>query len=228
MSKARALVLFDIDGTLIRGAGPHHKDALVEGIRQVTGVETHLNGVSTSGMLDRDLITHMLRAGGYAQRRTRSALREIMTSCERVYNENCAIDLSGAVCSGVRQTLAALTSRGAIAGLVTGNLSDIGWKKIELAGLREYFSVGAFAQDGTTRARVARVAWRRARKANLIVKDTRVSLIGDHMNDVEAAKVNGFQSIAVASGLTPADELARAEPDVLVSSLAELDLDRLF
>lgn len=228
MNKTQALVLFDIDGTLMRGAGPHHKDALIEGIRRVTGIETHLNGVSTSGMLDRDLIRHMLHAGGHAQRRTRSALREIMIACERTYLSNCAVDLSGAVCGGVRETLAALTHRGAVAGLVTGNLSDIGWKKIELAGLRQYFSVGAFAQDGTTRTRVARIAWQRARKAGLITQATRVSLIGDHMNDIEAAKANGFQSVAVASGLTPADELARSQPDILVHSLLDLDLDQLF
>ncbi|MBV8896540.1 MAG: HAD family hydrolase [Acidobacteriaceae bacterium] len=228
MSNAQTLVLFDIDGTLIRGAGPHHKDALVQGIREVTGVETHLNGVSTSGMLDRDLIRHMLHAGGYAQRRTRTALRDIMIACERAYVSNCGVDLSNAVCSGVRETLAALTQRGAVIGLVTGNLSEIGWKKIELAGLRRYFSIGSFAQDGTTRARLARIAWQRARKAGLIAHDARVSLIGDHMNDIEAAKVNGFQSVAVASGLTAADELARLHPDVLVNSLSELDIDRLF
>ncbi len=227
MSRRDALVLFDIDGTLLRGAGPHHKQALIEGIRQVTGVETHLNGVATSGMLDRDLIIHMLRASGYAQRRTRAALREIMNACQRAYVANCAPDLSGAVCAGVPEFLAELTKRGAVAGLVTGNLSDIGWKKVELAGLRQYFSVGAFAEDGASRTRLARIAWQRARKANLVSQAARVSLIGDHMNDIEAAKANGFQAIAVASGLTDARELAQAKPDVLVQSLYELELERL-
>jgi phosphoglycolate phosphatase len=228
MKPASVLVLFDIDGTLLRGAGPHHRDALIAGIRQVTGVETHLNGVPTSGMLDRDLIAHMLRAEGYAQRRTRSALRDIMTACERAYVSDCALDLTGAVCSGADEILAELKNRGAVAGVVTGNLSDIGWKKLELARLRQYFSIGAFAQDGTTRARLARVAWQRARKAGLVDKAARVSLIGDHMNDIEAAKANGFQSIGVASGLTPAEELARSRPDVLIQSLRELDVDQLF
>jgi phosphoglycolate phosphatase-like HAD superfamily hydrolase len=227
MSARGALVLFDIDGTLLRGAGPHHKQALIEGIRHVTGMETHLNGVATAGMLDRDLIAHMLQEAGYARGRTRTLLRDIMRACEKAYAAGCAIDLAHAVCGGVRETLDQLSRAGAVIGLVTGNLSEIGWRKVELAGLRPYFALGAFAQDGTTRRRLARVAWQRARRAGLIGIDARVSLVGDHMNDVEAAKANGFQSIAVASGVTSAAELAAAEPDILISSLSELPLTAL-
>lgn len=211
----------------MRGAGPHHKKALIEGIRKVTGIETHLDGVATSGMLDRDLITYMLQAGGHSQRRTRAALREIMQACELAYSADCATDLRSAVCTGVRELLQQLAEAGAGIGLVTGNLSEIGWKKLALAGLRQYFSVGAFAQDGTSRRRLARIAWQRARKAGLIEANARVSLIGDHMNDIEAAKANGFQAVAVASGLTAADELAAAKPDILVSSLSQLPVPAL-
>lgn len=222
-----SLVLFDIDGTLLRGAGGPHRQALIDGIRQVTGVETHLNGVSTSGMLDRDLIRHMLDAAGYAQRRTRTVMREVVAACQRAYVGNCADDLSSAVCGGVRELLEQLRQQRAVLGLVTGNLSEIGWKKMSQAGLHEYFAVGAFAEDGTTRARLARVARQRAIKAGLVGAQAKVSLIGDHMNDVAAAKANGFQAIAVASGLTPADELARSEPDILIRSLNELPVSAL-
>lgn len=227
MTQSCALVLFDIDGTLLRGAGPHHKQALIEGIRQVTGVETHLNGVPTSGMLDCDLITHMLHSAGYAEQRVNSSMQDIMTACQGAYMSNCAADLTAALCPGAPELLSELLRRRGIAGVVSGNLSEIGWKKMELAGLRRFFSVGAFAQDGITRARVARIAWQRARKAGLIDYNARVALIGDHMNDIKAAKANGFQAIAVASGVTPAEELARAHPDILVESLLDLDLNQL-
>ena len=60
-----ALALFDIDGTLLRRAGPHHREALIAGIRQVTGVETNMEGIATAGTLDRDLIALMLRRTGW-------------------------------------------------------------------------------------------------------------------------------------------------------------------
>src|ERR1022692_2788549 len=40
MPPTPALVLFDIDGTLVRRAGPHHRQALVDAVRRVTGLET--------------------------------------------------------------------------------------------------------------------------------------------------------------------------------------------
>ena len=60
----RALVLFDIDGTLVRRAGPHHRQALVEGIRRVTGLESTTEGIPVQGMLDPDILTRMMRAAG--------------------------------------------------------------------------------------------------------------------------------------------------------------------
>ncbi len=224
--QSHSLVLFDIDGTLLRGAGRHHRDALAEGIRRVTGHRTTLDGVSTSGMLDRDLIAHMLRNAGANERCIRSALREIMAECQGAYRELCGIDLSPFICSGVRELLANLHAQGAVLGLVTGNLSAIGWRKIELAGLREYFSVGAFAEDGTTRARLALIAARRAAKLNG-GRPARISLVGDHANDVLAAKANGFRAIAVSSGLMPFEELAALSPDIVVRSLQELDASQL-
>ena len=39
-----------------------------------------------------------------------------------------------------------LSRRGIPTGLVTGNLTRIGWKKMERAGLRRYLRFGAFAE----------------------------------------------------------------------------------
>jgi len=122
----------------------------------------------------------------------------------------------------VPEVLHDLQGRGAVLALVTGNLSQIAWRKMELAGLRAYFATGAFAEDGTTRARLAQVAARRAIRQGLVVRNCRVSLIGDHANDIKAAKANGFQSIAVATGLSSLEELRAAQPDILISDLTEL------
>ena len=64
----RALVLFDIDGTLVRRAGPHHRAALVHGIRRVTGLETTTEGIPVQGMLDPVILTVMLRTAGVSRK----------------------------------------------------------------------------------------------------------------------------------------------------------------
>ncbi len=211
----------------MRGAARHHRDALIEGIRRVTGRETTLDGIPTSGMLDRDLIAVMLRACGESENRIRKSLSRIVVECQTYYSANGVGDLSAFVCTGVLETLRKLRLRGAVMGLVTGNLCAIGWKKVEQAGLREYFSVGAFAEDGRTRAHLARIAASRAKREGLISNRTRISLIGDHTNDIQAAKTNGFQSVAVGTGLASMAELEAARPDILVANLCDLDIERL-
>lgn len=227
MSRSQSLVLFDIDGTLMRGAGPHHKSALVEGVRRITGLTTTLDGFPTQGMLDGDLLAAMLRAAGHDESAIQSDLDAIATECQRCYLANCAQDLRPYVCVGVEPVLAELHTRGVALGLVTGNFSAIGWKKVELAGLRRYFSTGAFAEDGATRASLAKIAVERASDAGLLAGSYRVSLIGDHTNDIGAAKANDFQSIGVATGLTSLEELLAAQPDIAVRDLRELEISRL-
>jgi phosphoglycolate phosphatase len=219
--ESTALVLFDIDGTLVRGAGPHHRDALIAGIRQVTGVETNMDGIATAGTLDRDLITLMLGRTGWNQAEISHALNEIMTACHRSYGENCPADLRDRVCPGLPGLLKRFTVAGAVLGVVSGNLREIGRKKLESAGLWSYFSLAAFSEDGHTRSELARQA---ASKAALTGRSfRRISLVGDHQNDVQAAKANGFQSVAVATGMSSLEELASVSPDLLLEDLTQAD-----
>jgi hypothetical protein len=63
------LVLFDIDGTLLRRAGSQHREALVEAVRRASGITTTIDGIPVAGMLDRDIAGSMLRAAGASRRR---------------------------------------------------------------------------------------------------------------------------------------------------------------
>jgi phosphoglycolate phosphatase-like HAD superfamily hydrolase len=189
----------------------------------VTGLSTTFEGIDTTGQLDRDLIVALLRAGGVNEQEIQPVLAEILTACRQCYGANCAPDLSGFVCKGAREALIEFRARGAVLALVTGNLSEIGWRKMELAGLRHFFSLGTFSEDGATRAELARMAAFRAREQDLVSSDCRVALIGDHANDIQAARANGFQSVAVASGVMTAAALARFAPDILLNDLSELD-----
>jgi phosphoglycolate phosphatase-like HAD superfamily hydrolase len=223
---ARALVLFDIDGTLIRKAGPHHRQALVEAVRKITGLETTTDGVPVAGMLDRDILTEMLQNAGATKALIRRSMPELIQHAQLIYGRSCP-NLERKVCPGVRRLLLGLFRRGVPAGLVTGNLTHIGWKKMEHAGLRHYFRFGAFAELARDRAGLVRLAIRRARKERWIDAQSRITLIGDHPNDVAAARVNGIHCVAVATGVVPARELAAHRPDVLVQDLRALKVETL-
>jgi phosphoglycolate phosphatase-like HAD superfamily hydrolase len=178
-------------------------------------------------MLDGDIIVNMLLAAGHPEARIYADRSAIMMECQRYYLSNCADDLRQSVCPGVTELLRELKNREAVLGLVTGNLSQIGWKKMELAGLRKYFSFGAFAEDASTRTELAKVAAKQAAEADLAEPDSRISLVGDHPNDIDAAKANGFQAIGVATGLSTLEELEATNPDAAVRTLYEIEVSRL-
>ena len=86
---APALVLFDIDGTLIRKAGPHHRQALSEAVRKITGLESTTDGIPVQGMLDRDILTIMLRNAGATQTLTRRSMPDLVRTAQSVYSRTC-------------------------------------------------------------------------------------------------------------------------------------------
>src|SRR3954447_600565 len=177
-----ALVLFDIDGRLIRRAGPHHREALVEAVRRVAGLESTTDNIPVQGMLDRGILAIMMRNAGATQTAIRRSMPELVRKAQIVYVRT-SPDLQKKVCPGVRRVLAGLERRGVPAGLVTGNLTRIAWKKMERAGLKQYFRFGSFAEHGKDRAGLVRLAIRRARQEGWIDRGSRISMIGDHPND---------------------------------------------
>jgi phosphoglycolate phosphatase len=219
----RALVLFDIDGTLVRRAGPHHRAALVHGIRRITGIETTTEGIPVQGMLDPDILTVMMRAAGARRDSIRQAMPEILKASERYYLRVCP-ELSDKHCPGVVPLLERLTRRGVLLGLVTGNLTRIGWRKLERAGLHGYFRFGAFGEMAKNRAGLARLAIREARAHGWIERGAAVSLIGDAPQDIQAARANRIRAISVKTGITPVEELETLQPDLLLRDLRELRL----
>jgi phosphoglycolate phosphatase-like HAD superfamily hydrolase len=222
----KALVLFDIDGTLLRRAGPHHREALAAAVKKVTSIVTTTDGVPVAGMLDRDILTAMLQREGASVAFIRRHMPAIVEYAQRVYRRTCP-DLRRKVCPGARMLLYKLWRRGIPAGLVTGNLTRIGWTKMERAGLRRYLRFGAFAEMAHDRASLVAIALRQARREGWIDGASPVALIGDHPNDIRAAKAHGVRSIAVATCLIGNTELARHEPDVLVQDMRALSLETL-
>jgi phosphoglycolate phosphatase len=219
--QAPALALFDIDGTLTRRAGPHHRQALIEGVRRVTGLAVTTDGIPLHGMLDPDIIRLMLEREGARPKVVREAMPGIVVAAQRIYRRTCPV-LVRKTCPGVRRLLGGLDRRGVAMALVTGNLTRIGWWKMERAGLRRYFRFGAFGEMARDRAGLVRIAVRHARAQGWIGRATPVCLVGDTPADILAARAGGVRSIAVATGLVPAAELLLHSPDMVLEDLRSL------
>jgi phosphoglycolate phosphatase len=150
-----------------------------------------------------------------------------MREAQRIYLRMAPRDLHARRCPGARPLLQRLRRASIPAGLVTGNLSLIGLRKMESAGLRRFFCFGAFAEMGNSRVALAKLALAQARRKGLVASHTRLWLIGDHPNDVNAARANAIRSIAVKTGLSSHEDLASHTPDLLLDDLRAFDFRSL-
>jgi phosphoglycolate phosphatase-like HAD superfamily hydrolase len=221
MDRSDRLVLFDIDGTLLRRSGPAHRRALERAVERVTGTAVSIDGIPVAGMLDRDILLEMMARAGVQGRPAERLLEEAGRAAQNIFVRNCP-DLSGKVCPGVRPLLRALQRLGAPCGLVTGNLERIAWTKMRRAGLQGFFSVGAFSGDGPTRGALIRLAIERARRAGLIRPGAETFYVGDHPNDVKAAREAGVRIVAVGTGVVSGPDLLVHAPDRYVEDLRAL------
>jgi phosphoglycolate phosphatase len=226
VTPAAALVLFDIDGTLIRRAGPHHREALVDAVRHVTGLETTTDHIPVHGMLDPDILTRMMLNAGASRAQIHRAMPSVIEKAQTLYLRRCP-DLVAKVCPGVRRLLGLLSRRGVPLALVTGNLSRIGWRKMERCGLKDFFRYGAFAEMARDRAGLARLAIRHARREGWIQKEAIISLIGDAPSDILAARANRARAVAVHTGISTREELLLHGPDLLVENLSAIRIGEL-
>lgn len=210
----------------MRQSGPHHRQVLVDSVKFVTGLTAPLDHIPLQGMLDRDILSWMLRDAGASASRIRVAMPRIVRHAQTLYAD-CCPDLRGKVCPGVPALLQEITRRGLRAGLVTGNLSVIGWTKLRNAGIDEHFTFGAFAEQGKSRAALVARAIRHARRHRWVQDDSRIVLFGDHENDILAAKANSIRSVAVATGISQASALAELQPDFLLPDLQNCPLEKI-
>jgi len=104
-------------------------------------------------------------------------------------------------------------------GLVTGNIEATAWAKLRYAGIDRYFSFGGFGCTYADRAEIARQALR----ASGVERPEKVFLIGDTPSDVNAAKVNGFTAIAVATGGFDVPALEKAGADFVFEDLTDTE-----
>jgi phosphoglycolate phosphatase-like HAD superfamily hydrolase len=221
--------LFDIDGTLLRHRDRIHFDAFAKSVRDVMGRELVLDGVTLSGNTDPGILRdafQLARVEDSLWRPHREGVLRAM--CLHVAARRA--ELMPTVMPGVEAMLAHLRKKGALLGVATGNLEEIGWIKIENAELRSWFAFGGFSDRFEARADMVAHAAEKARAilksneggANLPDSILSICVVGDTPFDIEAASANGLPTIAVATGRYSFDQLMEHHPAACATTLEAL------
>lgn len=211
--------LFDIDGTLLRSRDRTHMDSIAASVREVMGFEITLEGVSVHGNTDTGILREACLRSGIPADELEPQVAAILEAMGQNVADNRG-QLNLYLMPGVQAVLRHLAQQGALLGVATGNLETIGWIKLEVAGLRQWFRFGGFSDHFPVRAAMVGNAARKARE--LAGDGASVCVVGDTPRDITAAHENGLPVIAVATGNFGFDDLLQHAPEVCATSLEDL------
>ncbi|KAG0608234.1 hypothetical protein M758_8G090100 [Ceratodon purpureus] len=167
----KVLITFDVDGTLMQSTGllanQLHKKAFSHAFLQVFGVEGTIDAIKHHGSTDPMVILNTLEHYGIPQETAAPKLGELKAKMVEYAMQHASEVGEGLeVLPGVRELLEVLSRQEeVIIGLVTGNLEDIAWLKMEGLGIRQFFSIpnfGGFGSDHSDRGELVRIAAARA------------------------------------------------------------------
>ena len=213
------LVLFDIDGTLV-DCGRQSRPLLGAALIEIYGRTGDLETYEFSGKTDPRIVYDLMRGAGLPDADIAAGLAAVREAYLRSLERGLRRELMR-ILPGVPELLSRLARRGdVLLGLLTGNWQPAARHKLALCGFDDYFSFGAFGEDGVDRADLVPAALRRAeRHAGRDFPSSRTVIVGDSLEDVVCARAHGVQAVAVATGRTSAAALAEAGADWVIADL---------
>ncbi len=225
------LILFDIDGTLLRSGDPTHARSVRLACQEFFAIDATAPipaEVDLSGRTDRRIIVTLLATYGIPTEASEPRLPEMFAFMEAYVAREMG-QLHERVLPGVVGLLDALVSRDLAIGLVTGNLPKIAEIKLTAAGIWEPFTrqseiIGGFGHASVERDDLPPLALEIATRAlGRPVAGADAVIIGDTPHDITCGKACGARTLAVATGRFGLDALQSYEPDLLLPDLSDRD-----
>ena len=212
------LILFDIDGTLIRSAGSGSV-AFGRTFETLFNLPEAAKHLEFAGRTDRSLLQEFFDQQGI------EPSRKLENHFFHIYAHWLAELLpqtEGTVLPGVRELMDGLTKAPTppTLGLLTGNIRLAAELKLRHFGLWRHYPVGVFGDEHHCRNTLARMAVEKAR--DLIDQDLsqeEILIIGDTPHDIACARSIGAKSLAVATGGFEMSDLTKAGATQTVTDL---------
>lgn len=219
------LVLFDIDGTLLRSGGAGRwsmERALIDTFGTSGDPEYHYDGRT-----DKQIVRDLMLGAGIPEVSIEEKMDELLDRYIAGLHEALKLDQHKVtVFPGVLRLLARVEREDRmLMGLLTGNIEAGAKIKLRAAGIdHERFRVNAFGSDDAHRPALPSVARQRAKELlGVELEGNKLVVIGDTPSDIECARSIGARSIGVATGRFSTDELIKYNPYALYEDLTETD-----
>jgi phosphoglycolate phosphatase-like HAD superfamily hydrolase len=223
----RRLLLWDIDGTLLRGGGVG-SDAMQRAAELVCGRPIDGASVMMHGKTDPQIFAEMFRAAEIAEDEIVQLLPPAMAEAERIMAAaEQELRARGEVIEGVVDVLTRMGAQpGVRQTLLTGNLVGNAAVKMATFELSHFFDVevGAYGTDHADRNELVPIALSRVAQLRGEHYDRdEVWVIGDTPNDFACAHAAGVHCLLVATGQIPIAELRALDADAVLPDLTNTD-----
>lgn len=221
------VILFDIDGTLIKAVRRSEYRGLIRGMLiDIFGTYGRIGEVDFAGKTDLAIYREALEPAGVSLSTIRERLPVVEGAMVEMLDHLASTGEVFRLCPGVRELLDVLIEDGQfVTSLLTGNVERLAFAKLRVAGIGNYFSVrGAFGSDAEDRDHLPAIAAERI--SNLLERNLspdQFIIVGDTPRDISCARHFGARVVAVASGPHSLDSLAEFEPDALLEDLGDTD-----
>lgn len=217
----KRLLLFDIDGTLVRG-GPAKK-AFHQALEEVFGTAGAIRDHNFSGKTDPQIARELLDGAGLSGQEIQAGFPALWAS----YLGRMAARLPQEpmeVIPGVEELLRHLAGREEVAmGLLTGNILEGARLKLGSVGLLGHFPVGGFGSDSENRDDLPGVAMERAAEEwGVDFHPRNVVVVGDTPRDVSCGRNGGTRTVAVATGRYDVATLRETGADHVLPHMEDL------
>jgi phosphoglycolate phosphatase len=223
------VVLWDIDGTLVRGSGGRVSvTAFLRALSLASGIPDELPyPKDAGGKTDEQIALEVLLLASIAADRAAQllpAFRAAYLAELESARDRLALDLR--VLPGVPQVLARLRDLGVCQSLLTGNLEPIARLKLASAGLDQYvaFELGGYGSDHRDRDCLVPIVRQRLQsQLGREVAAADIVVVGDTPRDIACARAGGARVLAVATGNFSRLELEAHHPDAVLDDLHDTD-----
>lgn len=223
MTAGRVLILFDIDGTLLRAGDRAHGAAFTHAFERVYNRPVTLEGVPIAGMLDANIARVLFERHGLDRADADARLDEMMAAMgERYVDATAGEDARERLLPGVTEAVLACQRAGWATGVLTGNAESVGRAKLRAAGLDLLLTHGAWGDTASERGHLVETAIAvAAADTGERYTPAETVLIGDTPQDINAARLGGANVLAVATGRFDIATLREHGADAVLADMSD-------